>query len=50
MVVLYTHNPNTPEAEAGGLEIQGHFLPWSKFEAILDYIRSCLKNRGQLSR
>lgn len=36
------HNPNAPQAEAGGSEVQGHFI---QLEASLGCLRLCLKTK-----
>jgi hypothetical protein len=34
------YNPNTPDVETGGSEIQGHFWLHTKFKASLGYMLS----------
>jgi hypothetical protein len=43
LVVACTYNPSIPEIEAGRSEVRGCIWLHSDFDAILDYVRLCLK-------
>lgn len=45
-MVVYPHNFNTWEVEAGGPEVQRHPLLHCEFVASLRYMRSCLNGGG----
>lgn len=45
--VVHACNSNTPEAEAGGSETQGHPQLHSYLEVSLGYMRPCFKKRGE---
>lgn len=47
---MYTHNPSTKEAEAGGSGDQGQPSLHSEFEDILGTVKSCLKTSKQASK